>query len=301
MSSSLVLQTEFPDLKLLSRGKVRDLYDIDASSMLFVATDRLSAFDVILSSGIPGKGKVLTQLSEFWFTNVLSKVTKNHLITSNVDEMPEILHKYKDILQGRSMLVKKLNMIPVEAIVRGYITGSGWNDYQKTGSICGIKLRNDLKLSEKLDNPIFTPSTKADVGDHDENISKEDLSKKIDPILVNKIEKLAIEIYNEANKFAIEKGIILADTKMEFGLDENKELVLADEVLTPDCSRFWSVESYKTGEACPSYDKQFVRDYLSSINFDKKTSIELPKEIIEKTLDKYVEVFKVLTTNDISI
>ncbi len=293
MDTEIILETNFPDLKLSKRGKVRDVYEI-GGFFLIVSTDRLSAFDVIMSQGIPNKGKVLTKISEFWF-NKTKNIIRNHLITTFVDEYPEECQKYKAQLEGRSMIVKKAKVIPIECIVRGYISGTGWNDYQKTGKISGIELPPGLRESEKLPEPIFTPSTKAEIGEHDENISFVQAEKIIDKETLKEVKKAALDVYNTASNYARGKGIIIADTKMEFGLI-NGEVVLVDELLTPDSSRFWPESSYLAGETQQSYDKQFVRNYLLSINFNKQPPPpHLPDEIIQKTSEKYLEVLYKLT------
>ncbi len=293
MKPKIILQTDFPKLKLVKKGKVRDIYDV-GQYYLIVSTDRLSAFDVIMSQGIPNKGKVLTKISEFWF-GLTKNIISNHLITTRVAEFPSQCHEYSEDLEGRSMLVKKATIFPVECIVRGYISGSGWNDYQKTGKISGFTLPNGLVESEILPQPIFTPSTKAEIGVHDENISSAEAEKIIGKEAFKKIESAALSIYQIASELALTKGIIIADTKMEFGL-YNDEIILVDEVLTPDSSRFWPLNNYQKGRAQESYDKQFVRDYLLSINFNKQPPPPiLPEEIIEKTGDKYLEALYKLT------
>lgn len=295
VSSTAVLKTECPDLKLVARGKVRDIYEVDATSLLFVATDRLSAFDVVMQNGIPGKGKILTQLTEFWLDR-MSKYVETHLITSNIDQMPTIVHQYRNQLTGRSMLVKKLDMLEVECIIRGYITGSGWKEYEQSKTVCGIPLPNDLKQCQKLMEPLYTPSSKAEVGDHDENISPEKAAELIGMELNSEMAKVAINIYNDAHSFLLSKNIMIADTKFEFGLNKQTgKLVLADEVLTPDCSRFWPLLEYEVGRDQNSYDKQIVRNFLESINFDKKTSVALPQTVIDATMKKYIEVFVKIT------
>ncbi|KAJ2964684.1 hypothetical protein NQZ79_g469 [Umbelopsis isabellina] len=289
-----LLESNCPDLKLVARGKVRDLYEVDDHSLLFVATDRISAFDVIMSNSITSKGKILTQISVFWF-NYLKDIMPNHLITANFDEMPESVKKYRDQLEGRCLLVKKLRVLPIEAIVRGYITGSGWKEYQKKGSICDIKLKKGLQESEKLDEPLFTPSTKAELGEHDENIHPSRVAGIVGPHLAKQIEEAALELYKRASAYALERGIIIADTKFEFGVDNHNNLILIDEVLTPDSSRFWPASTYKLGEGQDSFDKQYLRNYLESINFDKRTGIELPEDVVQNTLKKYVEAYQLLT------
>lgn len=289
----VVLSTEFSDLKLFKKGKVRDVYDL-GDYYLIVSTDRLSAFDVIMNQGIPEKGKVLTKISEFWF-NFTKDIIQNHLISTSINDFPEICKKYSSVLENRTMLVKKAELIPIECIVRGYITGSGWSDYKKTGSICGITLPKNLLESQKLPEPIFTPSSKAEVGIHDENITYKEAMEIVSPELFERIKETAIAIYKKASEYAYTKGIIIADTKMEFGLIDN-ELILIDELLTPDSSRFWDIEGYKVGETPLSYDKQFIRDYLISINFNKRPPApDLPEEIIAKTRDKYLEALYKLT------
>ncbi len=293
MNSRVILQTDFPNLKLVKRGKVRDIYDV-GDYFLIVSTDRLSAFDVIMQQGIPFKGKVLTRISQFWF-DFSQGIIKNHLISASVDDFPPACHEYSVELEGRSMLVKKAEVIPIECIIRGYISGSGWNDYKATGRISGIKLPEGLQESEELPEPIFTPSTKAEIGTHDENISADEANKIAGEENINKVKNAAMNIYKTAAAYALEKGIIIADTKMEFGLIDGN-LILVDELLTPDSSRFWPVDKYQKGRAQESYDKQFVRDYLLSINFDKKPPAPiLPDDIINKTSEKYLDVLFKLT------
>jgi phosphoribosylaminoimidazole-succinocarboxamide synthase len=293
MPPKVILETNFENLKLVKRGKVRDIYDV-GEFFLIVSTDRLSAFDVIMSQGIPYKGKVLNKISEFWF-NFTKGIIPNHLVTTDVDDFPSKCHQYKDYLAGRAMLVKKAEVVPVESIVRGYISGSGWNDYKKTGSISGIKLPEGLQESEKLPEPIFTPSTKAEIGLHDENISLEEAEKVADKETMSKIKEVALKVYKAVSEYALKKGIILADTKMEFGIYKN-DLILVDELFTPDSSRFWPLDKYQKGRAQQSYDKQFVRDYLLSINFNKQPPPPtLPDEIVNKTSEKYREIYNKLT------
>ncbi|KAI9144524.1 phosphoribosylaminoimidazolesuccinocarboxamide synthase [Paraphysoderma sedebokerense] len=290
-----VLHSDCPDLKLLARGKVRDLYDVDKNSLLFVATDRLSAFDVIMKNGVPNKGKILTQISTFWF-NLLQDVIPNHLITADINQMPESVQKYKEQLKGRCLLVKKLKVLPIEAIVRGYITGSGWKEYQKSQTICGIPLPKGLVESQKLEKPLFTPSTKAAVGEHDENIHPSKVAEIIGADLAKKVEEAAIKLYTKASEYAVTKGIIIADTKFEFGVDENNKLYLIDEVLTPDSSRFWPANEYTPGGTQNSFDKQYVRNFLLSLpTFDKTEGVELPVDIVNETLKKYEQVVEMLT------
>jgi len=281
-----------PELKLFKKGKVRNVYEID-DGLLVVATDRISAFDFILPSLIPGKGKVLTQLSMFWF-DFTSLVCPNHVITADADKFPPVLAKYRDMLEKRTMLVKKTEVVPVECVVRGYLSGSGWKEYKATGRVSGVKLPSGLQESGQLGQPIFTPSTKADVG-HDENISLKKMQKIVGTALANKIKKVSIELYQRASLHALSKGIIIADTKFEFGLDKG-ELVLVDEVFTPDSSRFWPLATYAPGKGQPSLDKQFVRDYLESTKWDKKSDPpSLPPDIIAVTSQKYLEIYKLLT------
>ncbi len=298
MKQEIILTTNFPKLELFKRGKVRDVYAV-GEYYLIVSTDRLSAFDVIMGQGIPFKGKVLTKISEFWF-NFTRHIISNHLISTNVDEFPLECQQYKNILQGRSMLVKKAEVIPIECIVRGYISGSGWNDYKKTKSISGIKFRDGLVDSEKFDEPLFTPSTKAEIGLHDENISFEQAEKIVGSDSIWKLKNVSLEIYMQAAEYALAKGIIIADTKMEFGFFNN-DLILVDEVLTPDSSRFWPADIYQKGKSQQSYDKQIIRDFLLSINFNKQPPPPiLPEEIIQKTSQKYLEVLEKLTGEKLS-
>jgi phosphoribosylaminoimidazole-succinocarboxamide synthase len=288
-----LLQTDFSSLQLHARGKVRDLYAV-GEWLLFVATDRISAFDHVLASGIPDKGRVLTQLSLFWF-DFLSGIVPNHLITADVHKYPPELQPYADALEGRSMLVAKAQMFPVECVVRGYLSGSGWKDYQQTGGICGIPLPKGLRESEQLPEPIFTPATKSAVGDHDENISFDDMVARVGGEQSEKLRQLSIAIYERAAEHAASKGLILADTKMEFGTT-SRGIVLADEVLTPDSSRFWPADAYEPGHGQPSFDKQFVRDYLEQIRWNKQAPAPaLPEDVIVKTREKYIEAFRLLT------
>ncbi|HQP91803.1 MAG TPA: phosphoribosylaminoimidazolesuccinocarboxamide synthase [Candidatus Omnitrophota bacterium] len=291
MQNKVLLETNFPDIKLARRGKVRDVYDLK-DRLLIVATDRISCFDVVLGCGIPGKGEVLTKISLFWF-DFLKDITENHLITANVSEYPKELGKYSALLKGRSMLVKKAKPLAIECIVRGYLSGSGWKEYQKTNSVCGIKLPAGLRESDKLPNVIFTPSTKADVG-HDINIDEAGAKKIIGAKAFDTIKAKSIALYTKAADYALKHGIIIADTKFEFGEFEGK-LILIDEVLTPDSSRFWPKEGYSAGRPQPSFDKQFVRDYLESLNWDKTPPApEVRPDIIEKTSQKYLHALKVL-------
>lgn len=281
-------------LRLFNRGKVRDIYDL-GDKLLLVASDRISAFDVILPTLIPDKGKILTKLSEFWFS-VMKDIIPHHLITTNVDEFPSACQTHKTALEGRSMLVKKSTPAPVECIVRGYLVGSGWKDYQQTGSVCGIRLPAGLVEASRLDQPIFTPSTKAPVGAHDVNISFDDMIGKVGRKRAEKMSEATIAIYLRAREFAEKKGIIIADTKFEFGM-EGDDVILIDEVLTPDSSRFWPADVYKPGKTPDSFDKQFVRDYLISLHWDMKPPAPaLPPDIVKKTQDKYREALRRLTS-----
>jgi phosphoribosylaminoimidazole-succinocarboxamide synthase len=287
-----VPMTEFSDLKLVQRGKVRDIYDVD-DAILLVATDRISAFDVVLPDPIPGKGKILTQLSLFWF-DVMQSLVENHVITSRVDEYPAACRPYADILEGRSMLVKKAKPFPIECVVRGYISGSGWKSYQQTSSVCGIELPSGLKESDQLPQPIFTPSTKESGGKHDINISFEEAADLVGASTAEKLKELSLTIYQKGTELAATKGIIIADTKFEFGLFDD-EIILIDEVLTPDSSRFWPKAAYAPGGAQQSFDKQYIRDYLQSIAWDKKPpGPSLPADIIQNTFNKYQEALHLL-------
>lgn len=288
-----VIETDFEDLQLLKRGKVRDIYDL-GDRLLMVATDRISAFDVVMPNPIPDKGKILTQISLFWFTQMQSLV-QNHVITAEVEQYPQICQPYLDVLRSRSMLIKKAQPLPIECVVRGYISGSGWKSYQETGSVCGIKLPGGLTESAKLDKPIFTPSTKEELGKHDVNIDFDEAARRIGQSTAEKVKELSLAIYARGAALAEQKGIIIADTKFEFGLCDG-ELVLIDEVLTPDSSRFWPRETYAPGGAQKSYDKQYLRDYLISIKWDKKPPApNLPQDVIDNTRLKYMDALKQLT------
>jgi phosphoribosylaminoimidazole-succinocarboxamide synthase len=294
--SRILLQTDFPELTLHARGKVRDLYSLNGQ-LLFVATDRISAFDYVLATGIPEKGRVLTQLSLFWF-DFLKDVVKNHLVTANVDQYPAPLRKYADDLRGRSMLVTKAQMIDIECVARGYLSGSGWKEYQQTGAVCGIKLPSGLKESDKLPEPIFTPATKALSG-HDENISIEEMAKRTGKEMAEKLRDLTLKIYKTAADYAAGRGIIIADTKFEFG-QTSQGLILADEVLTPDSSRFWPADKYQPGKAQESFDKQFVRDYLEAIKWNKQPPApSLPEDVARKTSEKYIEAYRILAGREL--
>lgn len=293
MTQKIILQTNFSKLKLVKQGKVRDIYDL-GEYYLIVSTDRLSAFDVIMGQGIPFKGEVLTKISSFWF-NFVQDIINNHVIATDVNDFPKECLEYAEELRGRSMLAKKAEVIPVECIVRGYISGSGWNDYKKTGKISGINLPEGLVESEILPEPIFTPSTKAEIGLHDENISFSQAEKIINKSKLDKIKDATLAIYKKASEYAFSKGIIIADTKMEFGIYKD-QIIIVDELLTPDSSRFWPLNKYKKGGAQESYDKQFVRDYLLSIKFNKQPPPpQLPEDIIRKTGEKYLDALYELT------
>jgi phosphoribosylaminoimidazole-succinocarboxamide synthase len=293
MPENIIIRSNFEDLNLVRRGKVRDVYEID-DKLLIVASDRMSAFDVVMDDPIPDKGKILTAISVFWFDK-LKSVVENHIISTDPDEYPEPCRKYKDDLAGRSMLVKKAEPLPVECIVRGYISGSGWNEYKNKGSVCNIPLPRGLKESEILPAPIFTPSTKAEQGTHDENISFEKVMELLGKDTAEKIKDTSLEIYETGRKFAAEKGLIIADTKFEFGFSGGR-LILIDEVLTPDSSRFWPMDSYKPGGAQKSFDKQDLRDFLNGLDWPKTPPPpRLPDEIIRKTREKYIEALERLT------
>ncbi|MBI3281021.1 MAG: phosphoribosylaminoimidazolesuccinocarboxamide synthase [Acidobacteria bacterium] len=290
--SEVLLETDLPGLDRHARGKVRDIYRFE-DKLLIVATDRISAFDYILATGIPAKGVVLTQLSLFWF-DFLRDLVPNHLISANVDEYPAALHRYRDQLEGRSMLVRRAQMFPVECVARGYVSGSGWKDYQATGAICGIPLPPGLRESDRLPEPIFTPATKATSG-HDENVPFEQVAQMVGGDLAARLRSLTLAIYSKAARYAESRGIIIADTKFEFGLSGG-ELLLADEVLTPDSSRFWPAETYQPGGPQASYDKQYVRDYLESIHWNKQPPAPaLPVEVALRTSAKYRQAYTALT------
>jgi len=288
-----LLETNMPELKMLGKGKVRDIYEVE-DMMLIVTTDRISAFDVVLPCGVPGKGKTLTRMSRFWFEQT-KDIVENHLITMDVDDMPEVCHQYRDQIEDRSMLVKKCKPYMSECVVRGYITGSGWKDYLNTGSVCGIKLPENMKESEKIEPPIFTPATKAEVGDHDENISFERMAEIVGQDVAEKLREYTIAIYEKCRDLANEKGIIIADTKLEFG-ELNGKIILIDEILTPDSSRFWFKDKYGVGRGQESMDKQFVRDYLETLDWDKKApGPVLPDEVLIQTAKRYEEIADILT------
>jgi phosphoribosylaminoimidazole-succinocarboxamide synthase len=288
-------EISIPELTLYKKGKVRDVYTVE-DKLLIVASDRISAFDYVLPSLVPDKGKILTQLSKFWF-DYTALVCPNHLLTAEISEFPPFLRKYRETLEKRSMLVKKTEVVPVECVVRGYLAGSGWKDYRDTGRISGVKLPPGLKEADHLEQLIFTPATKAQEG-HDQNISLKEMQKLVGSRLAQKIKRISIKLYQKASFHALKKGIIIADTKFEFGL-RNGEILLVDEIFTPDSSRFWPLASYSPGKPQPSLDKQFVRDYLESINWDKKSPPPpLPESIIRQTAERYFEIYRLLTGKD---
>ncbi len=290
------MKTDLPDVKLHGRGKVRDIYDL-GDHFLIVATDRLSAFDVVLPTPIPDKGKVLTQMSAFWFDR-FKEVVPNHVVSTDVSKYPQKLYQFRDQLEGRSMLVKKAKVFPVECVARGFLTGSGLKDYNKTGSVCGIKLPRGLRDSDRLPEPIFTPATKAETG-HDENISEEQAAKNIGHDNVGRLKELTLQLYSRGVEYAKTRGIIVCDTKFEFGLIDGK-ISIVDEMLTPDSSRFWPADQYSPGKPQPSFDKQFVRDYLEKIGWNKQPPApELPDDIVKATSAKYVEALRLLTGRDL--
>jgi phosphoribosylaminoimidazole-succinocarboxamide synthase len=293
----VLLQTDFSDLELFASGKVRDVYQVGSDHLLFVATDRISAFDYVLATGIPHKGRVLTQLSLFWF-EFLKDLVPNHLVTADVNAYPAEVRRYADRLRGRSMLVRRAEMFPVECVVRGYLSGSGWKEYKTNGAVCGIKLPAGLRESEQLPEPIFTPATKATTG-HDENISFERMSQLVDPEDARQLRDLSLAIYRKAADYARGKGIIIADTKFEFGRTA-AGITLADEVLTPDSSRFWPADKYQPGMSQQSFDKQYVRDYLEEIRWNKQPPAPaLPTEVAQKTSEKYVDAYRQLTGREL--
>ncbi len=292
MTSSVIRETHIDNLELIGRGKVRDIYAIDADHMLIITTDRLSAFDVVFDQGIPDKGRLLTEVSNFWFERSVD-IVPNHLTGLNLRDY--LSSEDYEQLKSRSIIVRRLKTLPVEAIVRGYVIGSGWKDYQATGEICGIPLPAGLQQAARLPEPIFTPSTKAAVGDHDINVSFEDTVDLIGEEKAQQIKRISIELYKTASIYALDRGIIIADTKFEFGVDADDQIVLIDEILSPDSSRYWPAESYRTGISPPSYDKQFIRDYLETLDWDKTPPAPLlPQEIIDKTRQKYRDVHDIL-------
>ncbi len=295
---SAVTHTDFPDLPLFRRGKVRDVYDL-GDHLLIVATDRISAFDCIMPNGIPDKGKILTAMSMFWF-DFTSELVENHHVSHRVEEYPEIVQEYADTLRGRSMLVKKANPFPVECVARGYIAGGGWKDYQDTGSVCGISLPAGLQLAEKLPETIFTPATKADSG-HDVNISFEQAAEIVGSDTARRLRDMTLEIYEKARDYAAQRGIIISDTKFEFGEIDGR-IILIDEILTPDSSRFWPMNSYEVGISPPNFDKQFVRDYLEGLDWDKTPPAPaLPDDIVNRTREKYLEAYRLLTGKEFDL
>lgn len=297
MTAAALLQSSLSELKLVRRGKVRDVYAVDDEHYLIVATDRISAFDCILPTAIERKGEVLTSLSRFWFEK-LGHVVPNHLVTTELEEMPEVIRRAVD-LKGRSMLVRKAEVFPVECVVRGYLVGSGWKDYLRTGEVCGHKLPENLLESAELSEAIFTPSTKAEEA-HDENISEDQVREMLGTDTTNRLREISLRLYNEARDYARGRGIIIADTKFEFGRDKNGEIILIDEVLTPDSSRFWPAESYSPGKSQPSFDKQFVRDYLETLGWNKQAPAPpLPAEVAEATTARYLEAYRLLTGEEL--
>tara|TARA_X000000950_G_scaffold46065_1_gene52590 strand:- start:1915 stop:2805 length:891 start_codon:yes stop_codon:yes gene_type:complete len=293
-----VTKIELPGIEKFKSGKVREVYDL-GDQYLFIASDRISAFDVIMPDGIPNKGQVLNMISKFWFERT-EDVVKNHMISTDVNDFPEILQPHRELLKGRSMLVKKAELLPVECIVRGYLIGSGWKEYQKSGTIGNMPLRPGYEMAGKIDEPIFTPSTKADEG-HDENISIDQMKEIVGDELGQRLMDISLHLYKTAADFALTKGIIMADTKFEFGMIGD-ELILIDEVLTPDSSRFWPAADYAPGSSPLSFDKQFVRDYLETLDWDKTPpGPSLPTEIIEKSREKYLEAYSLLTGEELSV
>src|SRR5690242_229009 len=295
-----VVETTFTDLTLLKRGKVRDVYQVDENSLLIVATDRVSAFDCVIPTPIERKGEVLTALSKFWFAK-LGHIVPHHLMTTNIDEMPATVQNHANEVRGRSMLVRKTDVFPVECVVRGYITGSGWKDYKKTGEICGHKLPSGLRESEQLAQPIFTPATKAETG-HDENISETQMAEIVGLEVTAQLRDVSLSLYKQAASYARERGIIIADTKFEFGRDSERQIRLIDEVLTPDSSRFWPADGYEVGRGQASFDKQYVRDYLETLEWNKQPPApELPAEIAKATTARYLEAYQLLTGESLGI
>jgi len=298
MPSTLVLETNFDGLTLARRGKVRDVYDL-GSQLLIVATDRISAFDYVLGSGIPDKGKVLTQLSAFWFDHI-GDMVPHHVVAVDVDRFPAVTRPFRDVLRGRSMVVRKTEPLPVECVARGYLSGSGWKDYQRTGAVCGIPLAPGLRESDRLPSAIFTPATKAETG-HDENISEAEAAAIVGPSVAARLHEVTLALYARGVDHAATQGIIIADTKFEFGMADG-QLVLIDEVLTPDSSRFWPSDRYEPGKAQPSFDKQFVRDHLETIGWDKRPPVpSLPDDVIMRTREKYLEAYRRLTGRDLAL
>ncbi len=289
----MVYETKFDKIKLFKKGKVRDVYEVE-DKLLIVATDRISCFDVVLPTPIPDKGKILTQISSFWFS-FLKEDMDNHIVTTDIDQLPDELKEFKEQIEGRFMLVKKCQVVPFECVVRGYLAGSGWKEYQKQGSVCGVKLQPGLRQSDKLPEPIFTPATKAESG-HDENVNYEYMAKDIGEDTAAKLKEISLQLYKKAAAYAESKGIIIADTKFEFGI-LNDKIILVDEVLTPDSSRFWPKDEYSSGESQVSFDKQYVRDYLDSLDWPKTyPAPELPQDIVKKTKEKYLKALEIITS-----
>jgi phosphoribosylaminoimidazole-succinocarboxamide synthase len=298
MSTATLLQTSFSDLQLLRRGKVRDVYAIDDDRLLIVATDRISAFDCVLPTPIERKGEVLTALSKFWFEK-LGHVTPHHLLSTDDEMMPDVVRRQSDVVKARSMVVKRTEVFPVECVVRGYITGSGWKDYLKTGEICGHKLPSGLVESQQLPEAIFTPATKAEEG-HDENISEARAAEILGEDVASHLRKVSLQLYREASEYARSRGIIIADTKFEFGRTKDGEIILIDEVLTPDSSRFWPADEYEPGRSQASFDKQYVRDYLETLDWDKKPPApQIPAEVATATTSRYLEAYRLLTGKEL--
>ena len=296
---TVLLRTDYPELEVHASGKVRDVYCLDGDHLLFVATDRISAFDYVLATGIPNKGRVLTQISLFWF-DFLKDIVPNHFVTADVNRYPAAIRKYADELRGRSMMVMRAEMFPVECVARGYLSGSGWKEYKATGTVCGVKLPPGLKESDQLPEPLFTPATKATTG-HDINISFEEMCKLVDPEMSRRLRDITLRIYKKAADYARQRGIIIADTKFEFG-QTAKGITLADEVLTPDSSRFWPADTYQPGKAQDSYDKQYVRDYLEEIRWNKQPPAPaLPQEVALRTSEKYLGAYRQLTGRELEI
>jgi len=294
-NTEVIVSTEFNEIDKFKEGKVRDIYDL-RDNLLIVATDRISAYDVVLPNGIPEKGRVLTQISKYWFEKT-KDIIPNHFISTEIEEFPRILLNYRNFIEGRSMLVRKAKPLPIECVVRGYLSGSGWNEYKQRNSVCGISLDAGFVESSRLKDPIFTPSTKAEEGEHDENITFEKVVEIVGNVLAEDLREISVSLYNRGSKIAEEKGIIIADTKFEFGIDEaNGELTLIDEILTPDSSRFWPKDEYSPGGPQKSFDKQYVRDYLNSIEWDKNPPApSLPPDVVKKTTEKYLEALRRLT------
>jgi phosphoribosylaminoimidazole-succinocarboxamide synthase len=293
-----VLETSIPDLELFRRGKVRDVYALDEEHLLIVATDRISAFDCVLPTPIRRKGEVLTALSRFWFSR-LDHIVPHHLVSTEIEAMPEAVKRHAESLQGRSMMVRRTEVFPVECVVRGYISGSGWKDYKRTGEVCGHQLPANMRESDKLGEPLFTPATKEETG-HDENISEERMRDILGAEVTQTLRDASLRLYQEASDYALTRGIIIADTKFEFGRDKEGRIILIDEVLTPDSSRFWPADEYEPGKSQPSFDKQFVRDYLETLTWDKQPPAPpLPTDVAEATTARYLEAYRLLTGKEL--